>query len=312
MLHLLCPNPALDRTLLVDEYKVGAANRPIEVRDFPGGKSFNVAYAIQKTNLYTPFKIHTLLGGFFGEYVEHLSRQSNYSLVNTKLSSNTRICSIISNTKTNEVYPLYEKGNTVQKEAIKEYTDNLLDSVQDGDTIALSGSFLPGFPSNYLQELNARLGTKDIKFCVDTSGEPLKQAFNLNPTLIKINDEELEDIFPDFQGKTVEDYIQFFKENWNQLTEYFVVTIGEKGVVAKMEDKLYHLASKPIDAKNPIASGDFFFGTLISNLTNDVSSDVALKAAISASTANCLNWYPEFSEEQFDDIINSHITLRRI
>lgn len=312
MIHLLCPNPALDRTLLIEEYKIGGANRPIETKDFPGGKSFNVAYAIQRTKLNTPFKIHTLLGGPFGAYVEQLAEKNNYPVKKTKIDSNTRICSIVANVKTHEVYPLYEKGYAVQEENVKEYMNNILIDVQDGDTIALSGSFLPGFSESFLKELSTKLSSKSIKLCIDTSGKPLRQAFCLNPLLIKINDEELLDIFPDFQGESVNDYMQFFKENWNLLTEYFIVTIGKEGVVAKMKDRVYHLKSRSIKAKNPIASGDFFFGTLISNLMNNKSSKDSLTAAISASTANCLNWYPEFTDEQFAMIKDEYIEIKSV
>lgn len=311
MIHLLCPNPALDRTLLVESYEVGAANRPIEVKDFPGGKSFNVAYAIQQTNLDTSFKIHTLLGGFFGQYVEQLADERAYPLVTTNLETNTRICSIIPNVTNNTVYPLYEKGEEVSSEYVDTFTNQLLDEVENGDILALSGSFLPGFPKDYLEILNKKLQARNVTFCVDTSGEPLKQAYKLNPYLIKINDEELLDIFPDFEGNSVEDYIQFLKDNQEQLSQNFIVTIGKAGVVAKIEDNFYHLQSKAIEAKNPIASGDFFFGTLISNLKNNVSTEDALISAIAASTANCLNWYPEFTQEQFSDIKENYITLNQ-
>lgn len=311
MIHLLCPNPALDRTLLVNSYEAGATNRPLEVREYPGGKSFNVAYAIKQTNLKSPFKIHTLLGGFLGQYVEQLAAERNYPLITTKLETNTRVCSIISNVTNNTIYPLYEKGEEVSAEFIEMFTEQLLTEIEDGDILALSGSFLPGFPKDYLRVLNNKLYGNDIKICVDTSGEPLKQAYNLNPYLIKINDEELLDIFPDFNGKSVEDYIQFLKDNKNDLSENFIVTIGKEGVVAKVEDKFYHLQSKAIEAKNPIASGDFFFGTLIANLKSNTPIKEALISAISASTANCLNWYPEFDHEQFKDIKDNYVAINQ-
>lgn len=37
MIHLICPNPALDRTLLVEKIEKNIPLRPTEVRDYPGG-----------------------------------------------------------------------------------------------------------------------------------------------------------------------------------------------------------------------------------------------------------------------------------
>ncbi|ABP89173.1 Fructose-1-phosphate kinase and related fructose-6-phosphate kinase (PfkB) [Streptococcus suis 05ZYH33] len=58
MIHLICPNPALDRTLLVEKIEKNIPLRPTEVRDYPGGKSFNVAYALREngvTELHYPY-----------------------------------------------------------------------------------------------------------------------------------------------------------------------------------------------------------------------------------------------------------------
>src|SRR5699024_2249008 len=111
------------------------------------------------------------------------------------------------------------KGHPINEPVIDEYTKNLLENIQPGDTVALSGSFLPGFPINYIQILGANLKAKNVDLCVDTSGDALKEAVALQPKLIKINDEELLDIFPQFNGNTVENYIDFFKKEWTHLTE---------------------------------------------------------------------------------------------
>lgn len=309
MLHLLCPNPALDRTLITEHYEKGAVNRPIEVRDFTGGKSFNVAYAINQLDSKSDFKIHTILGGYFGDYVEELANKNKIPLTKTTIQSNTRICSIIVDIIQNDVYALYEKGDCVDEAIVNEYTDKLLESVSSGDTVALSGSFLPGFPNDYIYMLGEKLQEKNVKFCVDTSGEPLRHAFSLKPELIKINDEELLDIFPNIHGETIDSYISFFEDEWKNLSEYFIVTLGKIGVIAKMQSNLYHLKSNPIEAKNPIASGDFFFGSLLANIESDKTHEDALLSAISASTANCLNWFPEFTQEQYIEIKNNHITI---
>ncbi|MGO4942465.1 1-phosphofructokinase family hexose kinase [Ruoffia tabacinasalis] len=309
MLHLLCPNPALDRTLITEHYEKGAANRPIEVRDFAGGKSFNVAYAINQLNFKSDFTIHTILGGYFGDYVEELASENQIPLTKTSILSNTRICSIIVDVSQNNVYPLYEKGNKVDESIVNEYTEKLLESVNSGDTVALSGSFLPGFPNDYILRLGEKLKEKNVTLCVDTSGEPLRHAFSLKPKFIKINDEELLDIFPNIHGETIDSYVSFFNDEWDNLSEYFIVTLGKNGVIAKMQNSLYYLKSNPIEAKNPIASGDFFFGTLLANIESNKTHEDALLSAISASTANCLNWFPEFTQEQYIEIKNNHITI---
>ena len=312
MLHLVCPNPALDRTLIVDNFNTSQINRPIETKDFAGGKSFNVAYAINKSKQPIPFKIHTILGGKIGEYVSELAKTSSLDLITTHSKLNTRICSIIVDTNSNTTCSIYEKGKEISLETVQQFSDNLLSTLKSGDAVAISGSFLSGFPENYLVELFEKLNKLSIKLYIDTSGKPLQISYQVKPEMLKINDEELLDIFPSFSGSTIEDYKNLFFENWDNLPTFFIVTLGSKGVIAKMDSELFFAKSKPINAKNPIASGDFFFGTLLANIFQESSYEQTLVNAISVSTANCLNWYPVFSQDQVDNIIHNLITIEKL
>ena len=42
MIHLVCPNPALDRTVLLSQFKEDVVNRPSQVHENAGGKSLEL------------------------------------------------------------------------------------------------------------------------------------------------------------------------------------------------------------------------------------------------------------------------------
>jgi len=301
MIHLICPNPAVDRTLLVENFSKSIPNRPIEVREYPGGKSFNVAYAIQKENKDQDVKIHTILGDYFGKYVKKLAEDRSFEIEETTVNKNTRVCNIIVDTENNITYPIYERGFELTEDILNEFTDKLLASINNNDDIVFSGSFMKGFPNNYISKLKNQLLEKNINLYVDTSGDNLVDAYKSKPKLIKINDEEILDLFGDFTFNSINDYIDLLRNQIDTNIPYFIITLGSKGAVAKLDNKFYHLMVPPIDAKNPVASGDFFLGALVSFLNYSDTSDTAiLKKAISYSTANCLSWYPEFSQEDSD------------
>ena len=73
-------------------------------------------------------------------------------------------------------------------------------------------------------------------------------------------------------------------------TPYFIVTLGAKGILAKMKNDIYFLSLDKVDTKNPIASGDFFLGGLVKYITLGEEPLITLKKAISYATANVLNW----------------------
>lgn len=309
MIHLVCLNPALDRTLILEDFKDSYPNRPKEVRDFPGGKSFNVAYALNTENPEAQFLIHTLLGGDIGEYVKFLAKKNNMPLVITPTPNNTRTCSILFDTLHNQVFPVYENGIPVSQSIVDKFTETLLSKVSEGDTIIFSGSFAKGFPEDYISYILNQVKPLQIHVGIDSSGSALQKAFFAKPNLVKINDEELLDIFPDFVGNNLIDYVDLMKDKRDILPSLFIVTLGKSGVLAKVQNHLFHVVAKQIDAKNPIASGDFFLGALLANKDNNTDVVQMVKRAIAYSTANCLNLYPEVKMEDINRIFEEELTV---
>ena len=80
--------------------------------------------------------------------------------------------------------------------------------------------------------------------------------------------------------------------------------MGEKGVVARLQDDIFQLTFPKIQVKNPIASGDFFLGSLCYSLENKglVDREAVIRACAYA-TANCLQWTPKVELEDVKRII---------
>ncbi|MBO0475152.1 1-phosphofructokinase [Enterococcus ureasiticus] len=294
MIHLICPNPAIDRTLLVENFTAERPNRPYEVKEFAGGKSFNVAYAMDFEDASVPYCIHTILGGQNGEYLKELASTRDIQLDKTDVEVNTRFCNIIVDTKASKIYPIYENSFVLDALLLDKFTKQLLNAINPQDTVVFSGSLMKGMPDNYIAQIQEQLKGQNIRFFVDTSGSALIEAYKGSPEVIKINDEELGELVPDHTFNELEDYAQFLKSETAAPISYFIVTLGAKGVIAKLNQQVYHLFVPPVQAKNPIACGDFFLGGLVKYLTLGHLEDIdVLKKAVSYSTANVLNGFPE-------------------
>lgn len=303
MIHLICPNPAIDRTLLVKNFSPSTPNRPFEVKEFPGGKSFNVAYAIKQENPMAEVCIHTIIGGHNGKYLSDLAEKRKVNLVITEVMQNTRVCNIVVDTEKKVIYPIYEKGLSLTNDILKTFSQNIAANVKDNDIIVFSGSLMKGMPDNYIAEISKKLKKRNVKIFVDTSGKPLVEAYKEKPYMIKINDEEIMDLFPKKKLNTIQDYHQLLSGQTN--IPFFIITLGKKGVIAKMENEFFYLKTKEIEAKNPVASGDFFLGVLTNCIDQNIPYEESLKLAISYSAANCLNWYPEVRKEDVKAIYST-------
>ena len=159
---------------------------------------------------------------------------------------------------------------------------------------------MKGMPDDYIAQIG-RLLPEDVNLVVDTSGAALEAALPAKPKVVKINDEELAEL----TGRSVESA----EEAVNLLKEYaeipyFIVTMGEKGVVARLQDDIFQLTFPKIQVKNPIASGDFFLGSLCYSLENKglVDREAVIRACAYA-TANCLQWTPKVELEDVKRII---------
>lgn len=305
MIHLVCPNPAIDRTLLVDGFVKSLPNRPYEVKEFSGGKGFNVAYAIGFEKPAVEFCVHTIAGGRNGEYLGELANENNVPVKFTKIDSNTRVCNIIMDTQNHLTYPIYENSFQLTDDLLEIYTNSLKQSIKEQDYVVFSGSLMKGMPANYIADFINEFREKNVKLFVDTSGEALRQAYQANPYAIKINDEEILDIFPDAVLDTIDSYAALLASKAAENIPVFIITLGEQGIIAKIDHHILHVKAKKVIAKNPIACGDFFLGGLVKNLAIGQDPEYTLKKAISYSTANVLSWYPELNTQQIEEIFNS-------
>lgn len=298
MIHLVCPNPALDRTLLVERVEKNIPLRPSEVRDYPGGKSFNVAYALSENGV-TDYMIHTILGGPIGRYIQTLNEERGNALRVVENDQNTRTCNIYVETSTEDVVLFYEKGFELTPQLLADFTQQIEDHLQDGDTLVFSGSLMKGMADDYIRQFIQRF--PQVRTIVDTSGEALKAAYQARPALIKINNEELKDIYPDLDETSPEDILRILKEVTPH--DNLIVTMGGKGSLAKIGDRFFRVQSPKRTIRNPIAAGDFYLGLLVKGISQGQEPEVFLREAAAYATANCLNYFPEVDREQFDEVL---------
>lgn len=294
MIHLVCPNPALDRTILINDFQPNKVNRPLAVYENAGGKSFNVAYALNKEseNQDNLFCIHTMLGGMMGKYIEQLNQQNNNALIITQVEKNTRTCTIHVDCHAKNTYLVYEPGFTLTTDLLTIFTNNLLKNIKSGDSVVFSGSLMQGMPNDYIVQI-ARQLPKDVQLIVDTSGEALRQAYQCQPKMIKINDEELADLFPQFKIENPQQILTVLKNHLTEDIPYFIVTLGAKGIIAKLKNQFYQITLPQIEVKNPIASGDFFLGIITYYISRGELMIDHLITACAYASANCLQWTPK-------------------
>lgn len=297
MIHVVCPNPALDRTVFLKKFEINGVSRAQSSKDLLGGKGFNVirSYRVEKET--PPYLIHTFLGGYTGGYLKALIQEENVECMATEVNEATRICSIIVDAEKKQAHLINENGPSIDKSERQLYLKRLFNAVNTGDYAIFSGSLPQGLEPDFYANIIEDLEKRGVKCVLDSSGLALAKGIRANPWLIKVN--ELE--FFELIGKTPETVtVDSIEKALRELDSpsNIIVTLGGKGTIAKYENVVYRVSLPKIEVKNATASGDIFLGGLTKSLHNGETIEKALETASLYSLSNCLYWYPNI--ELFD------------
>jgi 1-phosphofructokinase family hexose kinase len=310
MIHVVCPNPALDRTIYVNEFIQNGVCRAQSSVDLLGGKGFNIilSYLVEKEP--PDFCIHTFLGGYTGEYLKQLVQLKEIPSSLTKIKGTTRICSIIVDEIQEHAHLINESGPVIEEQEKTTFINQLLDVVKPNDIVIFSGSLPKGIEDNFYYQLIHMVQEKGAKSILDTSGKFLEEGVKAKPWLTKVNESEFYELVghSHFNSKeySIEELLQEFPEERN-----FIVTRGWKGSIAKFGKDIFQVKLPVVNAKNATASGDIFLGALSIGLANNLAFEDALLKASTYSLSNCLYWYPHI---ELSDVENykSKIKVEKI
>lgn len=299
MLHIVCPNPALDRTVFLDEFKVNGVSRSHEVKELLGGKGFNVARSYSFENPNHTYTVHCFFGGYIGKHLQSLAKNQDISTNITPIKDDTRICSIIVDNGRDYAHLINERGPIISDAEKQKLVDSLLHSVSTGDFVAFSGSLPDGLSDSFYSDLIISLQAKGAKCVVDTSGKALEKSVDAIPWLIKVNEFEYLEL-KNKTARTIEELIEILKND--EAVENIIITLGGDGSIAKIHGKYYRITLPKVNTKNATASGDIFLGKLLEAIQTNKDIETALVEASSFAASNCLYWYPNIDKEDASNI----------
>lgn len=118
---------------------------------------------------------------------------------------------------------------------------------------------MKGLPDDHIKGFIEKY--PEVMTVVDTSGTALQEDYQARSALIKINNEELKDIYPELDEESPEAILGSLKEVTPH--ENIIITMGDKGSLAKIGQRFFRIQSPKKETRNPIAAGDFYLGLLV-------------------------------------------------
>lgn len=281
MVTTVTVNPAIDRTLIVNEFKIGAVNRVSRTIIDAGGKGVNVAKNLK--NLGCDVKCLGFMGPN-GKYIENvlseLGIKFNFVQIKNDIRTNIKIVDEISHTYTD----INEAGPDVSQDEIEKLILSINEHADLSDVIVLSGSLLPNIDKDFYRQIIEKVSEKGVKVILDADGDALKLGVEGKPYMIKPNIHELRRM----TGKNLESVDEIIEEGMRIIESgisIVAVSMGGSGSIVVTEDKAYKVKPIKVQVKGTVGAGDAYVAGFAYGLSENLSIEEAIKMASSASTS---------------------------
>lgn len=269
-------NPAIDRTMIVPDFAIGAVNRVSVVREDMGGKGINVSKVLKGLH-------HDNVAiGFIGKQNSSLTQAllekenivTDFVLVDAPTRTNTKVVDPATHTTTD----INESGFTVEQHHIEQLKALIDQYARKCEVMVFSGSICRGIAIDQYAELMT-LANQHTKVVLDADREALLQGIKCQPYLIKPNIHELSGI-TEQPLSTIDDVIMVAQQLIQQHhITYVLVSMGESGSVLINKERALLANPLRVPVKSTVGAGDSMLAGFIHTITTTSDPVQALKTA---------------------------------
>lgn len=289
MILVVCPNPAVDVVLHVDNFRVGAVHRSSPARRRAGGKGLNVARAIRA--LGGESLVIGFAGGDTGDELRRRAADDDIGLDAVPVAGSTRACYIAIDTATARQTVINEPGPTVTGAESAELLERAVSALGRARAVVLSGSLPPGVDPGFYSALSAAAHASGIPVLVDASGTPLQACLSTGVDLVKINAAEAR-----WSTGETQSGLNGARRAGHALVRLgaraALVTMGSRGAILVDREGRTLLARAPVvESRNAVGAGDAAMSGAAFAVAAGASPVEVLASAVAAGSAGAIEGF---------------------
>ncbi len=287
MIYTVTLNPALDKTVEIRDFAVDSVNRITAMRTDPGGKGINVSKVIQK--LEGKSIAAGILGGSTGEWIlaalKEMRLETCFTFAEGETRTNLKVVDPAGHTNTD----INEPGLTVTEEVLENLLRGLLERVNEGDIVVLSGSLPKGAPKDTYGTWVKAFRKAGTKVILDADGELLAEGLKASPYLVKPNNHELSRLV----GRTLETREELEEAARKLMAEYsiekVVISLGGEGALYVTGQATVYAEGLKVPVGSTVGAGDSVVAALAAaeERAMDLEDTVRLSTATGAANVMC-------------------------
>lgn len=285
---ILCvnANAAIDKTVVVSDFRLNAIQRPDWVRLSPGGKGCNVARALKR--LGGAPVVTGWVGGHAGAFITDGLASEGIETAFVQVSPESRTCLSIVDPVNATLTELYERGEPIAPEALDRFLNWYTEKIKAFEAVVLSGSLPPGVPTDLYATLIVTAHSQGVFAALDSSGEALALGLAAGPDLAKPNAHEFEELVGHPLGSQAE--FAAAARDWAARTGgSLVVSLGSAGALCANGSGAWLATPAPIEVVSAVGSGDSLVAGCVLGLVHGMDLATAVRSGVAAGTANALS-----------------------
>jgi len=285
LIYTLTLNPAMDKTVVIENLTTGSVNRIKSLRVDVGGKGINVSKCLK--SLGCDSTAAAFWGGTTGQRGIDFLKENGIGALSVQVAEDTRTNLKIIDPVRHENTDINEPGPTITEENMEELIRKLDEAITPNDILILSGSIPKGCPSSIYRDLIQRYQEKGALVYLDADGENFRLGITASPSLIKPNIDELNSHL-NADLTEVSEIAAAAREFLKLGIEEVVVSLGGDGALLVKEGLCLKADGLSVPVLSTVGAGDSMVAALACGAEKGLTDDQRLKLAIAISAASVM------------------------
>ncbi len=280
MIITVTMNPAIDKTVDLENMVHGGLNRVRNVILDAGGKGINVSKTIKELGGET---IATgFIGGSGGVLIKKVLQEQNiredFVEIKNEIRTNLKVVE-----RNGNVTEFNEPGPVVSEEELGLLTDKLLSYADEKTLFILAGSIPNGIDRTIYKTLTGKLREKKAKVFVDADGELFIHALEACPDIIKPNRHELEEYFHKDYRADEGELVAMGQQILNRGIGMMAISLGQMGALFLTGDRVIRCPGLKVEAHSTVGAGDAMVAALSYGYHQGLSLEECARLSVAAS-----------------------------
>ena len=309
MIYTVTLNPAIDKTVVIENLSPGQVNRVASVRVDAGGKGINASKCLRALGADTVAA--AILAGSAGKQLEDMLKALNIPVLQVNVPGQSRTNLKIIDPVKKENTDINEPGPKVMPEDLEALRLMLGSKVKKGDSIVLSGSLPAGVEADLYRAWTTYFRELGAAVFLDADGEPMALGIQASPYMIKPNNHELARLL----GKeklSLEEMCSEGKPLVESGIREVVISLGGDGALFVSNEGVFHAEGLSVPVKSTVGAGDSMVAAMVYSKEKGLDRETAIRLAVAMGAASVMQDGSQSPEKELVEKLAQNVKLKKL